>query len=252
MGRGARSGLIVLASIVGLLLGYVATRIAGTTIVWLEGPDSRPFWLSLRVASMATVIAATAGIAGGYALAKGRVRGRDLIEAVASLPIILPPTVLGYYLLVTLDTTSASGRVLHSLLGRDLLFNVTACVIAGSVAAFPFCLRAARAAIESVDPRLEQAAKAMGLSSWRIAWQVTLPLARRGLAVGVTLGFVRSIGEYGATLMVGGDIPGSTRTMSIAVTDAQTTHDREMLVRILVGMAAIALLCISRLGGTRH
>jgi molybdate transport system permease protein len=245
-----RLALLVLAVAVGVAVSYLLVAILGPMVSWLRGPQSRPFWLSLRVAIPATAIAGVLGIAGGYALAKSRFPGRDLLETIASLPIILPPTVLGYYLLTGLGNTW-EGRELRRLLGHSVLFNVTGCIIAASVAAFPFSLRAARAAVEGVDHRLEQAAQTMGLSRWRVAMQVTLPLARRGLSVGLVLAFVRALGEYGATLMVGGDIAGSTRTMPLAVADATTTGQHDALVHVLLVMAVISLLVLARLARPR-
>lgn len=220
---------------------------AGAAVRWLRGPEASPLWLSLRVAAGATVVAGVAGTACGYLLAKGRFAGRDLLEAVAGVPIILPPTVVGYYLLHVLGD-SPTGRFLTRVTGGPLLFNATACTIAAAVAAFPFCLRAARAACAGVDPAPERAARAMGLPEWRVATTVTLPLARREITAGVTLGFVRALGEYGATLMVGGDIFGRTRTMPIAVADAVTAAQTRTLVAILVTVAVVAIAVITRLG----
>jgi molybdate transport system permease protein len=250
--RTVRFALIAAALVAGPLLGILLITKIGPAILWLESPDSGPFWLSLRVALIATALAGTAGLGAGYLLAKKRFPGRDLLEAIGSVPIILPPTVLGYYLLQLLGDGNFAGRALTRLIGRPIVFTVTGCVVAASIAAFPFCMRAARAAIEGVDPRLEQAARAMGLPAWRVALQVTVPLARRGIAAGVTLGGMRALGEYGATLMVGGNIPGSTRTMSLAVADAHSTSDRHTLVLILVFMALAALAVISRLGRSRR
>lgn len=246
--RAVRAALIAVALVGGPLLGILLITKIGPAILWLESPDSGPFWLSLRVALVAIVIAGASGLAAGYLLAKKRFRGRDLLEAIGSVPIILPPTVLGYYLLQALGSANFAGRALTSLIGRPIVFTVTGCVIAASIAAFPFCMRASRAAIEGVDPRLERAARAMGLSEWRVAMQVTIPLARRGIAAGLTLGAVRALGEYGATLMVGGNIPGATRTMSLAVADARSTSETHTLVLIMVVMAIAALTLISRLG----
>lgn len=209
-----------------------------------------PFWLSLRVVLVATLVAGLTGTGGGYLLAKGRFPGRDVLEALASVSIILPPTVVGYYLLHLLGD-SPSGRLLTKLTGGPLLFNATACTIAASIAAFPFCLRAARAAFEGADPAMERAARAMGLSEWRVALFVSLPLARRGVTAGVTLGSVRALGEYGATLMVGGDIVGRTTTMPLAVANATTTGETNRLVVILVVIAMVAMVAITRLGRER-
>ena len=211
--------------------------------------DWFPLLLSLRVATIATLIAATLGIAGAYLLAKGRFPGRALLEAVASLPIVLPPTVLGYYLLVTLGANSPVGRAWESVFGGPLVFTVAGAVVAASVSALPFCLRTARAAIEQVDPRVEAAARAMGLPEWRIALQVTLPLARRGVVAGVALGFARALGAFGAPVMVAGNIPGRTQTMPVAVYDAVQAGDDARagtLALILAVVAILVLLLVNR------
>lgn len=213
--------------------------------------DWEPLWLSLRVSLAATVITATFGVAGAYALARGRFPGRGLMEAVASLPIVLPPTVLGYYLLTLLGRESPVGRAYEALTGSPLVFTVTGAVVAASVASFPFCLRAARAAIADVDPRLEDAARTMGLTEWRIAVQVTLPLARGGIAAGIALAFARALGDFGTTLMVAGNIPGRTQTAPIAIYDAVQAGDdaRAALIAVVLSAVAIAaLVVVGRLG----
>ena len=211
--------------------------------------DWFPLLLSLRVASLATLLAAALGIAGAYLLAKGRFPGRGLLEAVASLPIVLPPTVLGYYLLVTLGARSPLGRAWESVFGGPLVFSVSGAVVAATISALPFCLRTARAAIEQVDPRVEAAARTLGLPEWRVALQVTLPLARRGVLAGVALGFARALGDFGATVMVAGNIPGRTQTMPVAVYDAVQAGDDARagaLALILAAVAVAVLLLVNR------
>jgi molybdate transport system permease protein len=137
------------------------------------------------------------------------------------------------------------------VVGHVLVYNVTGCIICAAVAAFPFCMRAARAAIEGVDPLVEQAARTMGLPNWRVALLVTLPLARRGIAAGLTIGAARALGEYGATLMVGGDINGKTRTLSLAILDSFTTPERNTMLLILVLMAVTAMTGVGLLGRSR-
>ncbi len=213
--------------------------------------DWTPLWLSLRVSATVTVIVAVTGTAGGYVLAKGRFPGRSLLEAVASLPIVLPPTVLGYYLLVAMGRDSTIGRAWESAFGSPIVFTLTGAVVAATVASFPFCLRSARAAFESIDPRVEQAARTMGLPEWRVALQVSLPLAWRGVLAGVALAFARALGDFGATVMVAGNIPGRTQTMPIAVYDAvQAGNDDRaaLLALVLSGVAVAALLVVGRLG----
>lgn len=246
------SAAVVAASLCGVLaIGYGGFRLLGPPLGWLLSPDAEPFWLSLRVALAATVLAGALGLAAGCALAKGRFVGRDTLEALGSLPIILPPTVLGYYLLLLLGNQGAVARVLSAVVGHRLVFNVTGCIIAATAAAFPFCMRASRAAIEGVEPAMERAARAMGLSEWRVLLLVTLPLARRGISAGLAFGLLRALGEYGATQMVGGDIPGSTRTMSLAVADAANTPQRHTFLLVLVAMAVTGLAITARLERSR-
>ena len=203
--------------------------------------DWAPLWLSLRVGGLATVAAGSLGVAFAYVLAKGRFRGRGLLEAAVTLPIVLPPTVLGYYLLTTLGVNSPIGRAWERAFGEPLVFTVGAAVIAASVSALPFVVRTARAAIEAVDPRLEAAARVAGLTEWRVARHVTLPAARRGLAAGVALGFARALGDFGATVMVAGNIPGRTQTLPIAVYDAVQAGDDDTARAGSLVLAAIAV-----------
>jgi molybdate transport system permease protein len=222
---------------------------AGSIAYW--GVVSGPLFLTLRVAIPATLIAGVTGVASGYVLAKGRFPGRDVLETVGSLPIILPPTVIGFYLLEVLAPGTRVGGFVTRVVGRALVYNVAGCVIASSIAAFPFCMRAARTAIEGVDPTFERAARTMGLTNSRVALQVTLPLARRGIAAGLTIGCARALGEYGATLMVGGDINGKTRTLSLAILDSFTTPERNTMILLLVLMSVTAMTGVGLLGRSR-
>ena len=250
LGGKQKAAVIVVTVLVGFGLGFgVAHLMAGTIAYW--GVISSPFFISLRVAVPATIIAGITGVASGYVLAKGRFPGRDVLETIGSLPIILPPTVMGYYLLQLLSPGTRVGGFLTRVVGHVLIYNVAGCIIVATVAAFPFCLRAARAAIEGVDPSLEQAARTMGLPNWRVALQVTLPLARRGIAAGLTIGAARALGEYGATLMVGGDINGKTRTMSLAILDSFTTPERNAMILILVLMSISTMTGVGLLGRSR-
>lgn len=216
--------------------------------------DWFPVWLSLRVASSATLIAATVGIGLAYLLAKGRFRGRGLLEAIVTIPIVLPPTVLGYYLLTTLGVNSPIGQTWEDIFGQPLVFTPTAAVIAASISALPFVVRAGRAAIEEVDPRLEAAVRVAGHREWRVAALVTLPTARRGLLAGVALGFARALGDFGATLMVAGNIPGHTQTLPIAVYDAVQAGDDTTArngALLLAGIAIVVLLAVTQLSTRR-
>jgi molybdate transport system permease protein len=247
LGDEHKAATIVVTVLIGVGLGYgVAHLLAGSIAYW--GVVSGPFFLTLRVAIPATLIAGVAGIAAGYVLAKGRFPGRDVLETIGSLPIILPPTVIGFYLLEVLSPGTRVGGFLTRVVGHDLVYNVAGCIIAATIAAFPFCMRAARSAIEGVDPMIEQAARAIGLPNWRVALLVTLPLARRGIAAGLTIGCARALGEYGATLMVGGDINGKTRTMSLAILDSFTTPEKNTMLLVLVLMAVAAMTGVGLLG----
>jgi molybdate transport system permease protein len=245
-----KTTVIVVAVLLGLGLGFGAAHLlAGYIAYW--GAVSGPFFLTVRVASAATVIAGVTGVGAGYLLAKGRFPGRDVLETIGSLPIILPPSVIGFYLLEVLSPGTRTGGFLTRVVGHVLVYNETGCIIAATVAAFPFCLRAARSALEGVDPTIEHAARVMGMAEWRVALFVTLPLARRGIAAGLTIGCARALGEYGATLMVGGDINGKTRTMALAILDSFTTPERNTMLLILVLMAVAAMTGVGLLGGSR-
>jgi molybdate transport system permease protein len=201
--------------------------------------DWFPLWLSLRVATTATVLAAVVGVGLAYLLAKARFRGRAIVEALATLPIVL---------LVLLGVRSPVGRAWKSIFGHPLVFTPTAAVIAGAVSAMPFVLRTSRAAIEAIDPRYEQAARTVGLPEWRVAVHVTLPLARRGLIAGVALGFARALGDFGVTAMLAGNIPGKTQTMPIAVYDAVQAgndHRASVLSAVLGGFALVVLVAVN-------
>jgi molybdate transport system permease protein len=250
LGGKQKAAIIAVAVLVGFGLGFgFAHLMAGAIAYW--GVVSGPFLTSLRVAVPATLIAGITGVASGYVLAKGRFPGRDLLETIGSLPIILPPTVIGFYLLEVLSPGTQVGGFLTRVVGHVLVYNVAGCIVAATVAAFPFCMRAARSAIEGVDPSVEQAARTMGLPNSRVALQVTLPLARRGIAAGITIGSARALGEYGATLMVGGDIAGKTRTLSLAILDSFTTPERNTMILILVLMAITAMTGVGLLGRSR-
>jgi molybdate transport system permease protein len=245
-----KAAVISVVVLLGFGLGFgAADLLKGYIAYW--GIVSGPFLLSLRVTLAAGAIAGTTGVASGYVLAKGRFPGRDVLETIGSLPIILPPTVVGYYLLEVLSPGTRTGGFLTRATGHVFVYNASGCTIAAAVAAYPFCLRAARTAIEGVDPLLEQAARTMGLPNWRVALQVTLPLARRGIAAGLTIGCARALGEYGATLMVGGDINGKTRTLSLAVLDSFTTPERDTMLLILVLVAVTAMTGVGLLARSR-
>ena len=199
--------------------------------------------LTLKVAGWATAINLLLGVAVGYTLSRWHFRGRDLIDAVLTLPMVLPPTVLGYYLLVLLGRRGAMGQWLQQNLGIELIFTWQGAVIAASVVAFPLVFKAARAAFENVEPTLEQAARVLGLSEAAIFFRVTLPLAWRGILSGTLLAFARATGEFGATLMVAGSIVGETQTLSIAVYEA-VQAGQDQTANFLVLLTSVSCLAI--------
>jgi molybdate transport system permease protein len=210
--------------------------------------------LSLKVAGWATAIVLVLGVATGFALARLRFPGRDLLDTLFTLPMVMPPTVLGYYLLVLLGRRGPVGAFLDQHFGIQLIFTLPGAVIAAAVVAFPLVFRPARAAFEAVDPKLEQAARVLGLSEAALFFRVSLPLAWRGILAGVLLAFARSLGEFGATLMVAGSIPGRTQTLSIAVYEAvQAGQDdvANLLVLITSAVCIATLLAAGRLAPAR-
>jgi molybdate transport system permease protein len=211
--------------------------------------DLGALWLTLKVAAWATAVAALFGVACGLALARARWPGRRLLEAVLTLPMVLPPTVLGYYLIVVLGRNAPVGRWLDAALDIQLMFTWQGAVIAASVVAFPLVFTSARAAFEGVNANLEQAARVLGASELKVFLQVSLPLAMRGIAAGTMLAFARAMGEFGATLMIAGNIPGKTQTLSMAIYDAVQSGN-DALANTLVVL--ISVLCIVILVASSH
>ena len=203
--------------------------------------------LSLKVALWATGIDLVLGVAVGFALARCRFPGRDLVDALLLLPMVLPPTVLGYYLLVVVGRQGWLGGWLERSFGINLIFTWQGAVIAAAVVAFPFVCKSARAAFEGVDAQLEQAAKVLGLGAAAVFFRVTLPLAWRGILAGVLLAFARALGEFGATLMIAGSIPGETQTLSIAVYEAVQAGQDELAngLVLLTSLTCVAILLLA-------
>ncbi|HEV3105400.1 MAG TPA: molybdate ABC transporter permease subunit [Trinickia sp.] len=192
-----------------------------------------PLALSLKVAGWATALDIVLGVAAGLALARWRSGARDVVDSLLTLPLVMPPTVLGYYLLVLLGKRGVVGAWLDTL-GIRLVFSWQGAVIAAMVVAFPLVLKSARAAFEAVDPQYEQAARTLGISEAAVFFRVTLPLAARGILAGALLAFARALGEFGATLMIAGNLPGRTQTLSVAVYAAvQAGDDNTAAVLVL-------------------
>lgn len=204
--------------------------------------------LSLKVAICATLINLLIGTLIGYLLAKRRIIAPNFCETVLMLPMVLPPTVLGYYLLVAFGQQSALGQWLQSL-GINLIFSWQGAVIAALVVTFPLVVKPARAAFEQVAPQLEQAARSLGLPEYAIFLRITLPLAWRGILAGVLLAFARALGEFGATLMIAGSIPNETQTLSIAIYEAVQAGDDDLANQLVI---LISIVCITILWLTQQ
>jgi molybdate transport system permease protein len=207
--------------------------------------------LSVRVAVLATVINALVGVPLAWLLARRRFRGRALLDLCVTLPLVLPPTVTGYYLIVLLGRRGWLGGPLYRVTGWSVTFTWYAAVVAATVMALPLLVRTARAAIESVDRDLEKASYTLGRSEWRTALEVTLPLARNGIVAGLVLAFARALGEFGATLMLAGNIPGRTATVPLAIYTAVQTGDVAdaiVLVGVLTALSCVVLVVAARLG----
>ena len=203
-----------------------------------------PLLLSLKVAGWATALNAVLGVAAAYALARWRSPARDVVDAVLTLPLVLPPTVLGYYLLVLVGRRGVFGEWLDKL-GIELVFTWQGAVLASTIVAFPLVLKSARAAFEGVDHQLENAARVLGVPEAGIFFRVTLPLAARGIVAGVLLAFARALGEFGATLMVAGNLPGRTQTLSVAIYEAvQAGDDNTANLLVLVTSVTCVLLLV--------
>lgn len=206
--------------------------------------DLGPLWLSMRVALLATLLIVVAGLPLAYLLARGRFPGKGLVSGLLLLPLVLPPTVLGYYMLQALGRRAWLGHWLEATWGITLVFHWSGAVLASAVAAFPLFLLPARGAIEGVDPRLEDAARLLGRREGSVFLAVTLPLAWRGLAAGAVLAFARALGDFGATLMVAGDIPGRTQTASLAIYDAVQANDPARAGWLSLWVAAVSIAAL--------
>lgn len=208
----------------------------------------QPLLLTLQVAGAGTAVAAAAGVGLAWVLQRVSFPGKDWADAVLTLPLVLPPTVLGYYLLVVLGRNGWIGRALQDALGISLVFTWQGAALAAAVVSFPLVFKSARAAFEAVDRNLEDAARTLGLSEVAVLVRVSLPLAWRGILAGGMLAFARAMGEFGATLMVAGNMPGRTQTLSLAVYQAVQAGD-DGLARSLVVLTSAACMLVLVVSG---
>jgi len=222
-------------------------------IAWIDITEPaflNPLLLTLKVAGLATFLSLILGVTAAYALARWRFFGRDLVDAMCTLPMVMPPTVLGYYLLVFIGRRGVVGQWLQETFGITLMFTWQGAVIAATVVAFPLVFKSARAALESVGKQYEEAARTLGQNELAVFLRVSLPIAFRGILSGGMLAFARAMGEFGATLMVAGNLPGRTQTLSLAVYSAvQAGNDAlaNSLVLIISIVCVIILMTTSKL-----
>ena len=206
--------------------------------------DWFPLWLSLRVASLATLLALAIGLWLAYLLANHNFRGKEILDAAATLPLVLPPTVLGYYLLVVIGRESALGRLYEWIFGSPLVFTWQAAVIAALIHAIPLLVKSSRAALEIVDKSYERAARNLGASEWTVFWRVSLPLARRSISAAAVLAFARSLGDFGVTIMIAGNIPGRTQTVAVAIYDAVEAGNGAVARALVLVVSAVAIVVL--------
>ena len=210
--------------------------------------DFFPVWLSVRVALLATVVTIVAGVPLAWLLARRDFPGRDLFSATLLSPLVLPPTVLGYYLLMLIGSRGAIGRTLAAW-NIEIVFTWRAAVLAAAVGSFPLLVKTAQSGFEAVDRRLEQAAATLGHSEMSIFWTISVPLAWRAILAGTVLAFCRAFGDFGITLMVAGNIPGRTQTLPLAIYDhvqANQLDQANALSLVSIGIVLFLMLSLGR------
>lgn len=200
-----------------------------------------PLWLSLKIAMTATIIAFVLGILLSWWFAYNKNKLTNFLSIIVTIPLVIPPTVLGYYLLLLLGRSSPLGQLVERITGQPIVFTWKAAVIAASIAALPLLIRPIQASFESINKETIQAAELDGASKVQLLVHIIMPLAYKGILAGIVLGFARAMGEFGATLMVAGNIPGRTQTLSIAIYDA-VQADRMMDAHIMVVILSLATI----------
>ena len=210
--------------------------------------DYSPFFVSIRVAIIATIVTFFLGLAAANFVYKLK-KGKGVFDAIFTLPMILPPTVVGFFLLLIFGRTGLIGGFLNTL-GIQVVFTWYGAVVASTVVAFPLMYRTTRGALEQVDPNIIHAAETLGFSKIKIFWRIKVPMAKSGILAGTVLAFARALGEFGATIMLAGNIPGRTQTMAIAVFSAVSANNRDLafawvLILSAMSFAVIMLMNIS-------
>jgi molybdate transport system permease protein len=216
--------------------------------------DLFPLWLSIGVSLVATVATVMIGMPIAWLLAKRSFPGRELLGSVVVVPLVLPPTVVGYYLLLVIGRRGPIGRFFESM-GVELAFTWKAAVLAACVGSLPLMIKAAQSGFEGVERRLEHAARTLGRTEWKVFWLVTLPLSWRSVTAGTVLAFCRAFGDFGITLMVAGSIPGRTQTLPLAIYDrvqANEMTEANALALLAVGVVVCLLFGLGRLVRLRY
>ncbi len=213
-----------------------------------------PVFLSFQVATIATIIAFVVGVSTGWLLARKRFPGREFADALVTLPLVLPPTVLGYYLLVLLGAHSPVGQWFKEIFGFRLIFTVPAAVLAAVLHALPLLVKSVRGALEDLGPDCEMIARTLGASEFRVFLTVTLPLVKRTVLAATALAFARALGDFGVTIMIAGNIPGKTQTVAVAIYDAvQVGRENYALVlAVIISIVSVTILySVNRLTAPR-
>lgn len=206
--------------------------------------DFSPLVLSMWVSALSTFIIAVFGILIAYVLARKQFFGRTMLDSFTTLPMILPPTVTGYYLIILLGKNGIIGNHIYKLTSWTIMFTWQAAVIAATVVAIPIMIKSAKTAIESVDVEYEKAAFTLGKSEFETFFLVTLPLAKKGLIAGLVLSFARALGEFGATIMIAGNIPGKTSTMPLAIYSAFQSGEDQLATTLVIILTAVSIAVI--------
>ena len=201
-------------------------------------------WFTAWVSALSTIVIMPFGLAAAWLLARRQWRGKSIVETLIALPLVMPPVATGLILLKLLGRRGPIGGFLHDQLGFDIVFTWKAVLVSLGVMSFPLLVRSARVAFEEVNPRLEQIARTLGAGEWRVFFTITAPLAARGIAAGMILSFARALGEFGATIMVAGNIPGQTSTLSLAIFQSVQLGDDSPAFRMLAVSTVLAFLAV--------
>lgn len=210
----------------------------------MTAADWQVIWFTTWVSALSTLLILPPGLAMAWVLARRDWPGKSVVETLVSLPLVIPPVATGLILLKLLGRRGAIGSFLHDTLGLDVVFTWRAVLIALGVMSFPLLVRSTRVAFEQVNPRLEQIARTLGASDWRVFFTISMPLARRGIIAGMILAFARALGEFGATIMVAGNIPGQTSTLSLDIFQSVQLGEDSHALRMLLVSVALAFAAV--------